>query len=132
MIGKDTPPSVGKKTQFKKGQSGNPNGREEGSKNLATMAKEMENEKFDWALVPIKQKDAVKKIGSPWRAILYTAIAQAIAGNVKAMEWLRKAAYGDKVDITSAGKRLIQRPVIIADIKPRKNVETETETTESS
>ena len=44
-------------TQFKPGESGNPNGRPAGSKNLATIIRELEDENFDWSLVPIKQRD---------------------------------------------------------------------------
>lgn len=82
------------------------NGRPKGSKNLATIVKELENENFDWKYVPIKAKEAAKEIGSPWRAIVYTAVASAMSGNVKAMEWLRKSGYGDKLDLTSGDEPL--------------------------
>lgn len=123
---------LGKKTRFKKGRSGNPKGRSVGSKNLATIVGELENEKFDWSLVPIKQKEVAEKIGSPWRAIVFTAIAKAYAGDMKAAEWLRKSGYGDKLDVTSGGKRIMQEPVYVSTIKPRKNVNTQSETTDSS
>lgn len=119
---------AGKETQFKPGESGNPNGRPKGTKNLATIVEELEREDFDWSNVPIKQKEAAQAIGSPWRAIVYTAVAKAYAGDVKAMEWLRKSGYGDKLDVTSKGKRIMQEPVIVSTIKPRyANTETETE-----
>lgn len=116
--------------QFKPGESGNPKGRTKGTKNLATIIRELEGEDFDWSLVPIKQKDIAQKIGSPWRAIVYTAIAAAYSGNVKAMEWLRKSGYGDKLDVTSAG-RAILTPAIISVIGPR-NAEPQAETTDGS
>ena len=123
---------AGEKTQFKKGESGNPNGKPKGTKSLSTIILEMESEEFDWSHVPVKPSDLdiIKAIGAPWRAIVYTAIAQSLTGNVKAMEWLRKAGYGDKLDLTSAGQRIKQTPVIVSDIKAR-HVETESETTES-
>lgn len=108
----------------------NVKGRPVGSKNLATIVRELEADDFDWSKVPIKQKEAAKAIGSPWRAIVFTAIAKALNGDVKAMEWLRKSGYGDKLDVTSDGKQ-IQTPLIISEIKPR-HVETEDETASSN
>jgi len=108
----------------------NTNGRPKGGKNLATIVRELEAEDFDWSKVPIKQKDAVKSMGSPWRAIVFTAVAKAVSGDVKAMEWLRKSGYGDKLDVTSNGKE-IQSPLIISRISPR-NAETEVEATDSN
>lgn len=106
MIGKNQSSDIGKETQWKLGKSGNPDGRPVGSKNLASIIKDLEDPLFDWSLVPIKQKDAAKKIGSPWRAIVYTALGKAYSGDVKAMEWLRKSGYGDKLDLTTLGKEL--------------------------
>ena len=104
------------------------NGRPKGSKNLATIVRELENEEFDWSLVPIKgDKETVKKIGAPWKAIVFTALSKACDGDVKAMEWLRKSGYGDKLDITSKGREIV-RPLIMPDIKAR-YVETEEKTT---
>ena len=121
----------GKKTQFQPGQSGNPAGRPVGTKNLATIIQELESEEFDWSKVPIKQKEAAQAIGSPWRAIVYTAIAKAYSGDMRAAEWLRKSGYGDKLDVTSGGKLISQPPLIVSEIKKR-NVNTEAETTEST
>lgn len=84
-------------TPFKPGQSGNPNGRPKGSKNLASIIRELENEDFDWSKVPIKNKDQAKLIGSPWKAIVLTALAKAFSGDIQAAEWLRKGGYGDKI-----------------------------------
>lgn len=84
-------------TPVQPGQVLNPNGRPKGSKNLSTIIKELEAEDFDWSLVPIKQKDAAQKIGSPWRAIVFTAVAKAYAGDTRAMDWLAKHGYGEKL-----------------------------------
>ncbi len=121
---------LGEKTRFKPGQIPNPNGRPPG-KSLSTLIRELgEDENFNWDLVPIKDREKAKKLGSPWRAILMTAIARSYSGDVKAMRWLSKTGYGDKLDITSGGKA-IQQPLIVSEIKKR-YVPPEAETTESS
>jgi len=54
------------------------------------------------------------------------------ADNLKwQMSKMKPKKYGEKLDLTSDGKRLIQQPMYISDIKSR-NAETETETTPSS
>lgn len=68
------------------------NGRSKGSKNLATIVRELENENFDWSQPYIKQKNLT---GTPWRAIVAVALSQALDGNIFAAEWLRKASYGN-------------------------------------
>ena len=90
----------------KKGEVRNPNGRPKGTKNLKTIMRELENENFDWSKMPVKQKEAVEALGSPWRAIVYVGVQQALKGDTKAMEWLRKAGYGDKLDVTSNGETI--------------------------
>lgn len=127
-------PNTSGLTPFKPGQSGNPAGKLKGTKNLATIIEELENEDFgDWAKIPIKEKATAMAIGSPWRAIVYTAIAKAYGGDTHAAEWLRKSGYGDKLDLTSKGQRLKQVPVVVSEIKPRENhVETEAEATTGS
>ena len=74
-----------KEHMFKPGQSGNPNGRPKGRKSLATIIRELESEDFDWKHVPIKNKDVVMKMGSPFKAIVITALAQAISGDRKSV-----------------------------------------------
>lgn len=125
---------------FPKGTSGNPNGRPKGSKSLSTIIRELESEEFDWKLFPKHSRelkdfiDLSYPIGSPFRAIVYRALLDAIGGKgvekVAAREWLRKAGYGDKLDLTSKGQRIKQEPVIVSTIKPR-HAQAETETTDS-
>lgn len=122
---------------FKDGESGNPKGKPKGRKSLATIIRELEEEEFDWSLFPAKGNRELEKlieqlgpIGSPFRAIIYKAVLDAIAGKstekAAAREWLRKAGYGDKLDLTSKGERIKQEPVIISAITPR-NVVPQTE-----
>lgn len=120
---------------WKPGVSGNPAGRTKGSKNLSTILRELEDEDFDWDKVPIKSKELAKQIGAPWKAIMFTALAKAYSGDVRAMEWLRKGAYGDKMDITSDGEQITTQPIIISEITSRQaqgeqeNAETQIEAT---
>lgn len=124
---------AGKNTQWQPGESGNPAGKPKGAKSLATIVSELESDDFDWKLVPIRDKDRAKKMGAPWRAIVYVAIAKAFSGDMKAAEWLRKSGYGDKLDVTSMGKRIQQEPIIMPVIKPRvQNAELEAETTDGT
>lgn len=93
-------PFPNKATQFKKGQSGNPKGRPKGGANLSTIIKELENDDYDWSLIPVKQKDVIAKFGAPWRAIVGIALAKACSGDIKAAEWLAKFGYGETTRIT--------------------------------
>lgn len=125
-VGPYNPPVA---TQFKPGQSGNPNGRPKGRKNLATLVREMmEDEDFDWSLIPLSgnQREWAKKLGAPWKAIIATAANKSMMGDTRAMDFLRKSGYGDRLDVTTNGKE-IQAPLLISVVQPR-NVETETET----
>lgn len=129
---------------FKEGEDPrrNKNGRPKGSKNFSTIIRELGKEDFNWDKFPKHSnelKDFVEKsipIGSPLRAIVYRALLDAVVGKgierASAREWLRKAGYGDKLDLTSKGKRILKEPAIIPDIKPRDNVETQEEAGDSS
>lgn len=115
------------------------NGRPKGSKNFATIIKELENEEFDWSLFPKENKELQQfienmfPIGSPLRAIVYRALIDAITGTpaekASAREWIRKAGYGDKLDVTSKGESIA--PKIVSDIVPR-DVRTQAETSTSN
>lgn len=99
-------------TPVKPGQVLNPNGRPKGSKNLSTIIRELENEEFDWSKVPEKQSEAIMALGSPWKAITYVAMQNAIKGNVQAAEWLRKSGYGDKMDLSSSDGSMTPQVII--------------------
>lgn len=135
MTKNDRLATIGKLTQFKPGQSGNPNGRPKGRKSLATIIREMENEEFNWDILPTKNNEKLREfveqvapMGSPFRAIVMKMALEALQGNVKAAEWIRKAGYGDKLDLTSKGERIRQEPIVVSTITPRyANTQTETE-----
>ena len=127
---------------FKSGQSGNPNGRPKGRKSLSTIIRELEDEEFDWSKLPIKDKAKLDElmaqfgpVGSPLRVIVYKALIDSIFGvgaeKIAARDFLRKAGYGDKLDLTSKGERIKQEPIIVSTINAR-HVDTETKTTEGT
>jgi hypothetical protein len=132
MIGKDQNPIIGELTRFKRGVSGNPNGRPKGRKSLSTIIRELEEESFNWELFPKKNKElqdfieALKPIGSPFRAIVYRAVIDALVGKgpekIAAREFLRRAGYGNKVETPDESQiRETREPIIMTHFKPRFN-----------
>ena len=95
-----TPPP--EETRWKKGQSGNPNGKPKGSKHISTHIQEMLNDP-DFEL---KLKDGTTLKGRPVEAILKTAVAKAVSGDMRAFDMLGKYGYGTKLDITSEGEKI--------------------------
>lgn len=110
----------------------NMNGRPKGRKNLATIVRELEDEQFDWSVIPGIAEEVQKLLGgmgSPWRAIVMRAAMDAAKGNIKAAEFLRKSGYGDKLDVTSNGETIA--PKIVSTIVP-KHAEPQPETSDSN
>lgn len=71
-----------------------------GYKSLHKILKELEADKFDWSKTPLKRPEAMKKYGNTaWEVIVARAAAQAAQGDRHAREWLRKAAYGDRIKV---------------------------------
>ncbi len=96
------------------------NGRPKGAKNLKTIIRELENEEFDWNKIPQQSKGFshyLKRVGSPWRAIVMRAMLDAINGNKDAREWLTKIALDDK----SQTEIETREPIIMSNIEPRFN-----------
>lgn len=71
-----------------------------GVKNLSTLIKDIADN-IDWENTTLGNKvELSEKYGkNGWAAIIYVAFTMAMTGNVKAMEWLAKRAYGDKLDL---------------------------------
>jgi len=90
-FGKHTPPKVGKKTQFTKGKSGNPNGRPRKLPELDKLLADMLGE----------EKNGITAA----QAILMKLRQLAAQGNLKAAEILLDRAYGKaKLPIEHSGK----------------------------
>lgn len=86
----------GVNTRFQPGVSGNPAGRPKGSKNKRTLVKKMiEDPYFDWSMLSQKRaKELEAMYDTVGVAIAYKMIIEAMSGNVRAAEWLRKTGYG--------------------------------------
>ncbi|MDZ7736897.1 MAG: DUF5681 domain-containing protein [Gammaproteobacteria bacterium] len=80
-VGYCNPP---KHTQFQKGQSGNPEGRPKGAKNIATLFDEVLNEK-----VTIKEGSKTRKV-SKFEAIIQRVINAAMQGDTRSINLVIK------------------------------------------
>jgi hypothetical protein len=68
----------------------------------------METE-LDWSLIPVAEAEALgnKYAGrAGWEVILAVMTSRALTGDVKASEWMRKAGYGEKIDVTTKGEKV--------------------------
>lgn len=79
------------------------NGRPKGRRNLSTIVRDILEDEIDWTLVPIKNATELSeryKDKRAWEAMVYVAFAQAMTGNMKAADWLSKAGYGNKLEVS--------------------------------
>lgn len=73
-----------------------------GSKHISTHIQEMLNDpEFE-----LKLKDGTILKGRPIEAVIKTAIAKAVSGDMRAFDMLGKYGYGSKLDITSNGEQI--------------------------
>lgn len=98
-------PNDGKK--FKPGESGNPAGKPKGARHLSTIIQELEAD-IDWDLTSLKSKEELsKKYGkNGMKALVMVAFSKAMSGDTRAMDWLARYGYGNKLDITTGGEKL--------------------------
>lgn len=91
-----------------------------GSKHLSTLIRDIGNN-IDWDKTTLKNKAQLKSLygKNGWQALTYVAFTKALAGDSKAMEWLSKNGFGDKLDITSDGEKLELPIVRIIDERQR-------------
>lgn len=90
-------------------------GKPKGRRSLSTIVRDMGERPIDWALMPDTPKTLELKARfrkkSAFEAITVVAADQALKGDNQAREWLRRAGYGDKMDITS-NEETINQPVV--------------------
>lgn len=94
-----------------------------GSKHLSTIIKELADD-IDWSKTTLKNKDELKaKYGkNGFKAVAYVALTKAMTGDTKAMEWLAKYGYGQKLDITSNENDLFNmNELVIKVVKARED-----------
>jgi hypothetical protein len=95
------------KGKWKPGQSGNPAGKPKGTKHLSTYIQEaLTDENFE-----LKLKDGTILKEMPIKAIIKTAVAKSVSGDTRAMEWLAKHGYGDKLvlEINDPRKEILDK-----------------------
>ena len=105
------------KYNFKKGESGNPNGRPKGSLNRSTIAK-----KWLEVLSQEEVEDGVVKWLSNEEAITLALIQKARKGDVNAYKALMDSAYGtakDTLDLNSTENKSIDFKQLIDGIKAK-------------
>lgn len=79
----------------KKGEIRNPKGKPKGTLHLSTHIQNALNDpEFE-----LKLKDGSILKEMPIKAIIKTAIAKSVSGDTRAMEWLAKHGYGEKLNI---------------------------------
>jgi hypothetical protein len=92
-------------TPFQPGQSGNPAGKPKGRRNLATIIRDMLEGELDFDALNLKDPSQAERLSKKykgrqgWEAIIHVASARAIAGDTRAMQWLSKAGYGERLKI---------------------------------
>lgn len=78
-----------------------------GSKHLSTIIQELSDD-IDWSLTTLKNKEELQaKYGkNGFKAMCYVALTKAMTGDTRAMDFLAKYGYGNKLDITSNGENI--------------------------
>jgi hypothetical protein len=87
---------------WKPGESGNPKGAIKGRPTLKTIIKNMlEDEDIDWKKTSLNDTAKLEnKYGkNGWKALVYVAFSKGMSGDMRAMDWLRRAQYGDKINL---------------------------------
>lgn len=119
-------PSVGKNTQFKPGQSGNPAGKPKGTKHINTWIQEIvTDEEYEARVVDPKTWQIVDFKGAPIKAIIMSLVHTTMTHpdynvRLKAADKLMHYGWPTKNEHTGAdGERLVQTPLVISPIQPR-------------
>lgn len=96
----NNPNAIDNLKPFKPGQSGNPAGKPKGIIHLSTIIQEL-SDNIDWDKTTLKSKEELqKKYGkNGFKALVYVAFSKGMSGDVKAMEWLAKHGYGERIKL---------------------------------
>lgn len=88
-----------------KGETANPNGVPKGTKHLSTWIQKLLNDPdFSFDVIDA-QGNKIEYRGAPIKAIVQVAIQKALSGDDKAMEWLAKHGYGQKITLELSDPR---------------------------
>lgn len=93
-------PSIGAKTQFQPGQSGNPAGKPKGTISLSSHIQRMLNDESFELFLSHPREGYKRHEGVPVEAIIRTAVMKAAGGDTRWADWLAKYGYGTKVELT--------------------------------
>lgn len=108
-------PDIGKATQFKPGQSGNPAGLPKGFKHISTHIRELlEDEEFEGFIVN-NTGGMTEYKGKPIKAILRAMAIKAMSGDARAFEALSKYGYGTTVEVKGLEAAPIEAVVRFVD-----------------
>lgn len=103
-IGYGKPP---KKHQFKPGQSGNRKGRPKGSKNTATLLREILDRKIELPIWGVLRKVTVREV------ILTRQTQRAVKGDTKSADWVLRVYDGAETAIEQAKRTMPEEQEII-------------------
>lgn len=98
-----------------------------GSVHLSTRIKNM----LDDPDFEVKLKDGSIMKGQPIEAIMKVAIARAMSGDIRFLEWLAKYGYGQKLDV-SIGNNLFNTDKLVVEVIKNDENKTKRETENSS
>lgn len=104
-------------TPWQPGQSGNPEGRKPGSKNLSTIVREILDHEADGKVLAKNSIGELTEGESMTyaKAVVVATINKALQGNMQAVQWLTEQQCRSAV----TEKQTIKEPLIISLIKPR-------------
>lgn len=91
-------------------------GRKKGSRSLSTVVRKIGERPINWDLMADNAKTLELKARfrkrTAFEAITIVATEQAMRGDNQAREWLRRAGYGDKMDVTTNDESLNATAVV--------------------
>lgn len=93
------------------------NGKPKGTVHLSTLIQKLAN--VDWEKTSLSSKDDLKKKygKNGIEALVYVAFSKAMSGDTRAMDWLAKHGYGEKlnVEVTDTRKDILSRYGLISE-----------------